>query len=531
KLEWTAKERLLAAQFRYDRVQHDEVIETVAPLLEQARTHPPQDATQLGNHCQALWLTAMTYRRSKRSPRAVPFYEEMLQSCAEHGDYGQRARFGLAQAALRNDDKQRAREELEAILTRWPKGRYADDAVTELIRLDLADGAYEKALNRAEAIIDGTLSGDLAGEALWLLAQEERAFANFDTDTASASQVTRQRRWVERARASQSDDPSYFSQGRLDYFAAYLARDDAKTAAEAARDAIEAAPFSFYACASAALLSTLDREEAAVTEALSIWQAQIAGLRSEPAVEQRFLVEDSPLARAGLRWALLGHTARAAEWLAPLSEDQDSVAWLVAYSLHLEGRFARSHDLARRELREWQRVADPAHRFYWQIAYPQAYPELVAHYASALDLPEALILAIMREESAFQARVESFAHAIGLMQLLASTGIDHAERDLGWTIDAQDLREPQVNIAVGAAFLAHLRKRLHTHPSVVAAGYNAGRGAVGRWLKDEPEALATFVERIPYTETRDYSKRVSASYMVYQVLYGSSDVELFELEI
>ena len=53
-----------------------------------------------------------------------------------------------------------------------------------------------------------------------------------------------------------------------------------------------------------------------------------------------------------------------------------------------------------------------------------------------------LVWGIMREESAFQPRVESYAHAIGLMQLLESTAESHARRAFGLSVDAQSLREP-----------------------------------------------------------------------------------------
>ena len=50
------------------------------------------------------------------------------------------------------------------------------------------------------------------------------------------------------------------------------------------------------------------------------------------------------------------------------------------------------------------------------------------------------------------------------------------------------------------------------------AGYNAGEGAVRRWLRDPDNAgrqLDEFVERIPYDETRGYTKRVLGTYFTY----------------
>ena len=57
------------------------------------------------------------------------------------------------------------------------------------------------------------------------------------------------------------------------------------------------------------------------------------------------------------------------------------------------------------------------------------------------------------------------------------------------------------------------------------AGYNAGEGAVERWLAERGDlAMDEFMESIPYDETRNYTKRVLASYFTYSWLYGAQPV-------
>jgi soluble lytic murein transglycosylase len=54
------------------------------------------------------------------------------------------------------------------------------------------------------------------------------------------------------------------------------------------------------------------------------------------------------------------------------------------------------------------------------------------------------------------------------------------------------------------------------------ASYNAGPGNVAKWRKASPGAdLETFVETIPFSETRDYVKRVLGNYAAYHSLYPS----------
>jgi soluble lytic murein transglycosylase len=131
-------------------------------------------------------------------------------------------------------------------------------------------------------------------------------------------------------------------------------------------------------------------------------------------------------------------------------------------------------------------------------------------------VPEALQLAIMREESAFNPRIESFANALGLTQMLVKT----ARRFTNRPVSRETLLDPARNLEVGSKYLAFLLDRFHRKEPLVIAGYNAGEGAVERWMGERGDlALDEFLETIPYDETRNYTKRVLASYLTYAWLY------------
>ena len=125
----------------------------------------------------------------------------------------------------------------------------------------------------------------------------------------------------------------------------------------------------------------------------------------------------------------------------------------------------------------------------------------------------------MREESALDPYVLSSAGAIGLCQLMPATG-QRMARKLGLgRVSAQALQDPDLNIRLGAAYLGELLKRYDGRKPLAVAAYNAGEGAVDRWLSaagDEP--LDAFVEDIPVAETRHYVKRVLTSEAVYRTL-------------
>ena len=124
-------------------------------------------------------------------------------------------------------------------------------------------------------------------------------------------------------------------------------------------------------------------------------------------------------------------------------------------------------------------------------------------------------LAIIREESAFDPRTESFANAVGLTQMIQPTAKRFAG---GLPFDPQSLRDPAINVAVGGRFLSFIYALWGNNPALTVPSYNAGEGMVVRWLKGGagPGGLAQiaqpalgqvdlFIESIPYDETRGYT--------------------------
>lgn len=153
---------------------------------------------------------------------------------------------------------------------------------------------------------------------------------------------------------------------------------------------------------------------------------------------------------------------------------------------------------------------------------PRAYFPVPERSGTALSAPDDLVLAITRRESEFDPRARSSADARGLMQLLPGTGQMMARR-LGLPYDPADLtRDPALNMALGAAYLAELRDEFGPSLGLVAAGYNAGPGRPRRWVQEigdprDPNVdFVTWVERVPFAETRNYIMRVAESQVVYR---------------
>ncbi|QNI52984.1 soluble lytic murein transglycosylase [Synechococcus sp. BIOS-E4-1] len=123
-----------------------------------------------------------------------------------------------------------------------------------------------------------------------------------------------------------------------------------------------------------------------------------------------------------------------------------------------------------------------------------------------------LLLAIARQESRFSPGVASPVGAVGLLQLMPATAAELAGEELS----NDDLREPERNAILGARYLADLLDLWQGNPWLTVASYNAGPGAAESWVSAELEKdPELWVERIPYPETRLYTKKVLGNLWAY----------------
>ena len=139
------------------------------------------------------------------------------------------------------------------------------------------------------------------------------------------------------------------------------------------------------------------------------------------------------------------------------------------------------------------------------------------------DTGRALAYAIARQESAFDREAVSGAGARGLLQLMPATAREVA----GWMnvpySKARLTSDPGYNAALGARFLTRLLDRFDGSYVLTAAAYNAGptraidwRDAYGDPVGRPLDEIVDWIERIPFSETRNYVQRVMENYQVYR---------------
>lgn len=149
----------------------------------------------------------------------------------------------------------------------------------------------------------------------------------------------------------------------------------------------------------------------------------------------------------------------------------------------------------------------------------------------------AVAYSIARQESAFNPRAVSSANALGLMQVTPAAG-KHIAKRIGVAFDQKRLlSDPVYNVQIGAAELGDALQTYRGSYILTFASYNAGRGRVREWIerygdpRDPGVDPIDWVERIPFSETRNYVQRILENMQVYRVRFGGSGKLLIEADL
>ncbi len=155
----------------------------------------------------------------------------------------------------------------------------------------------------------------------------------------------------------------------------------------------------------------------------------------------------------------------------------------------------------------------------------------------APPIDQAVAYSISRQESHFNQKIVSSAHAMGLMQVTPAAGIDTAKKyKVAYSRDRL-LKDPVYNMQMGAAELSNLLGGYNGSYILTFAGYNAGRGRVRQWIaaygdpRDPKVDPVDWVERIPLSETRNYVERIMENLQVYRARFGGGSKLMIEADI
>jgi len=147
-------------------------------------------------------------------------------------------------------------------------------------------------------------------------------------------------------------------------------------------------------------------------------------------------------------------------------------------------------------------------------------------------IDNAMLFAIIRQESAFNPADWSAAQAMGLMQVTPIAAKDTCKR-FSCSYDVKRLKNDMpYNLQIGAAELGGVMQDYRGNYMLAFAAYNAGRGRVQEWIarfgdpRDPKVDPVDWVERIPFMETRNYVQRVMENMQVYRTRFGAAPLTI-----
>jgi soluble lytic murein transglycosylase len=184
----------------------------------------------------------------------------------------------------------------------------------------------------------------------------------------------------------------------------------------------------------------------------------------------------------------------------------------------------------------WDRCINTSERTKNEFDAAQRYPtplksEVVYHSTNA-GLDPAYVYGLIRQESRFVSTARSGVGASGLMQVMRETARIVARRiGLSHYTDGM-LNDKDINLQLGTSYLKMALDDFEGSKPMALAAYNAGPGRPRRWreaittpIRLEP---AIWAETIPFSETRDYVKKVLSNNVMYAALLTSKPQSLKE---
>jgi len=165
-------------------------------------------------------------------------------------------------------------------------------------------------------------------------------------------------------------------------------------------------------------------------------------------------------------------------------------------------------------------------------AFPVLKPPALPAHADGIPPEVPLVLAVIRQESAFRVSAKSHAGARGLMQLMPATAKSVAKRLKQRFSRVRLSSSPKYNMTLGQAYLASVLKEFKGSYVLALASYNAGPHRARKWIKrngdprDKDVDSIDWVELIPFDETRNYVQRVLENLQIYRLGLSKTEIAL-----
>ncbi|HET9623448.1 MAG TPA: transglycosylase SLT domain-containing protein [Kofleriaceae bacterium] len=499
----TPSERIERARHLTDAHLWDDAIRELSLIADPL---PPDVA-----HQRDYWLGTTLFKMRRRYGDAGKL---LLGVAPTLGGGAAEAMFHGARALSRADHDDDAIVWYTKVVAAYPSTAYAQEAQFLAGWLEFNRGRYQQAIAPLEKSLAAYPRSKFVDDGLWFLGMSHYFLGQWDAARTQLAALARRTGALEAGKA-------------LYWLARIDDRLDHKPAAIAGyTETVGRFPFSWYALLARARLAALGapvppfgkadprprgpRLAATVDEALAsdpiIARADAliaAGLATEAGDElarneRAFLKKHD---RAAAFAMLLDRYRAAGNFFRP---------WMLAVSYSGSALDGPAEDDARR---------------WWENAYPRAYRDLIEKYQDLGGNPDGYLYSIMRKESGFNPHDLSYADAQGLLQMIPPT-TQRVAKELKIPYDPGRLYEPAYNIQTGSWYIGHLLQKFKGQIPIGAGSFNSGPRPVMKWVDQYGDReIDELVELVPFTQTREYMKKVTENFARYQYLYAGKIYE------
>jgi len=466
---------------------------------ENASDHLSQDTLSMSEQCDLFYMLGKSLFWVRNRKDAIPAFKRAISICEAAGNTEKKikSQYNLGRSFSRRLRYDEVITTLRSLEQSHPTHSYADDARFRQA-LALQDlGKTAQSIDVLSSIPQIYPNGDMVAESIWRVAKHYIDIQHYEKAVTVLEDIVRR-------------FPSDKSGERAQYWLARCKELQEKNtvAANYYERVIQQHPLTYHAMLALFRLRVLQPNRFAEILPQSIQSSRlpetVVTLQAIPAdkspkgphLKQLILFSKLGLSQFSKRAFDKMKSSATKKQLADVARYLDSAGlWQYSYKL--------AFSTGRKFLQYF-----PSNATFdrWRIAYPPAHKSRVTKQSEITPATRPLIWAIMREESRYNPSVESYANAVGLMQLILPTA-------------------KRMGILLGM------------NPSNIHPAVSKWKKAAMDKIAENPTALDidTFVENIPYKQTRGYTKRVLKSYFRYWALYEQSAAQplppLFPLKV
>lgn len=455
------------------------------------------------NDQRDYWLGITLFKMRRRYGDAA----QLLLAVAPKLDSAE-ALFHGARANSRADRDDDAIAGYREVVRKYPSTIYAQEASFLAGWLEFNRGNYAKAVPPLEASLKKYPKTKYSDDALWFLAMSQYFQQHWDEARASLTKLAKRSGSLEG--------------GKGEYWLARIDErlKDNKAATSGYTETIAKHPFSWYALLARSRLKALGVDVDPFGNAGTTRGPKLAEKVDEALASDNLIKRADELIAAGLGTDAGDELAR--EERAFLKRHDHAAAFAMLLDRYRKaGNFNRPWMLAvSYSGNALDGTPDDDAKRWWENAYPRAYRDLVEKYQDLGKNPDGYLYSIMRKESGFDPHDLSYADAQGLLQMIPPTTARVA-KELGVPYDAGKLYEPAYNIQAGSWYIGHLLEKFKSQIPLGAGSFNSGPRPVMKWVDTNGDReMDELVELVPYTQTREYMKKVTENYARYRYLYA-----------